>query len=267
MLSDQLIITIAGKKGGGKNTLGNFCVAYYLKNTGRLRDFRIEKNGTLSIRLHTGPEDFRNIKNGEFNPNDFEGKPVKLYSFADPLKQFCIDTLGLTFSQCYGSDAEKNELTHCRSSSLSPHGITECASPSYHETEEGVRLGYCLGLNISPRDLTAREVLQIFGTEMVRSLWQDAWSFATYKKIQDEGYALAIITDGRFPNEILMGKEHGAKLIKLLRNPYGNTDQHVSETALDYFDNSVFDIVLENNNMTIEHQNEFFEPYMEKWMQ
>lgn len=239
MLSDQLIITIAGKKGSGKNTLGNFCVGYFLRKAKQIGDFRIEKNGTLSIRPN-GHEDFTNIRNREFNPEIF-GKSVKLYSFADPLKQFCIDTLGLTFEQCYGTDTEKNELTHC----------TKMIDDScfFQHTEKA----------------TAREVMQIFGTEFVRSLWKDAWAFSTYKKIQDEGYNLAIITDARFPNEILMGKEQGAKLIKLLRNPYGDSDQHVSETALDDFDNSVFDIILENNNMTIEHQNEFFKPYMTKW--
>ncbi len=264
MLSDQLIITIAGKKGGGKNTLGNFCTGYYLKKIKAIEEFRIEKDGTLSIRY--GPGLSQNIKNGEFNPNDFEGKPVKLYSFADPLKQFCIDTLGLTFSQCYGTDEEKNELTHCRSSSSSRHEITNCASPTYHETPEGIRLGYCYALNNSPRDLTAREVMQLFGTEMVRSLWQDAWAFSTYKKIKDEGYDLAIITDARFPNEVEMGKKYGAKAIKLERS-ISTTDLHASETALDDYADENFDTVMYNANMTIAKQNEVTAILMEGWLE
>ena len=36
----------------------------------------------------------------------------KIYSFADPLKQdICINILGLTYDQCYGSDDDKNTMT------------------------------------------------------------------------------------------------------------------------------------------------------------
>jgi len=40
---------------------------------------------------------------------------IKTYSFADPLKRnICIDLLGLTEQQCYGSDEDKNSLTNIR---------------------------------------------------------------------------------------------------------------------------------------------------------
>ncbi len=243
-MSNQLIITIAGKKGGGKNTLGNFCVGYYLKTIKKIHDFRIEKDGTLSIQpLCHGLNQFNNIKNGEFNPEIF-GKSVKLYSFADPLKQFCINTLGLTFEQCYGSDGEKNELTHCTRQVVVP-------TDGGHEVHN--------------ERLTARAVMQRFGTEFVRSLWMDAWAFATYKKIKDEGYALAIITDARFPNEVSMGIEHGAKTIKLERC-ISTTDLHPSETALDDYPDDKFDTVMHNADMTIEQQNEATAVLMERWL-
>lgn len=244
MLSDQLIITIAGKKGSGKNTLGNFCAGYFLREIKTIEDFRIEKNGTLSIRPK-GCKLFQNIKNGEFNPNDFgQGKSVKLYSFADPLKQFCIDTLGLTSEQCYGTDAQKNELTHC---------IQWKESESHGATVGGYAR------------ITARKVMQVFGTEIVRSLWQDAWAFSTYRKIKDEGYRLAIITDARFPNEVEMGKDCGAKTIKLERS-ISTIDQHPSETALDDHPDEYFDTVIHNANMTIKEQNEVTAVLMERWL-
>ncbi len=256
MLSDQLIITIAGKKGGGKNTLGNFCVGYFLKETKQIEDFRIEKDGTLSILRNwfvtgDGSKEFINIKNGEFKSEDFNGfgGGVKLYSFADPLKQFCIDTLGLTFSQCYGTDAQKNELTHC------------IKTVTWNETNSGGGTDTLL----QQKCMTAREVMQVFGTEFVRSLWKDAWSFATYKKIQDEGYSLAIITDARFKNEIDMGVQYGAKTIKLERS-ISTTDLHSSETALDDYPDNQFDTVIHNANMTIEEQNEIAAVLMKKWL-
>lgn len=245
MLSNQLIITIAGKKGGGKNTLGNFCVGYFLTETKQIRDFRIEKNGTLSIWTHDSKE-FVNIKNGEFEPEDFDGfgGGVKLYSFADPLKQFCIDTLNLTFEQCYGTDEQKNELTHCTKQVVTP--------------VDG-------GHSLFNKPLTAREVMQVFGTNMVRSLWQDAWSFATYNKVREEGYRLAIITDARFPNEVEMGKQHGAKAIKLERS-ISTTDLHSSEIALDDYADENFDAIIHNADMSIEQQNDATEWILKGWL-
>lgn len=242
MLSDQLIITIAGKKGSGKNTLGNFCTGYFLRAIKAIEEFRIEKDGTLSIRY--GPGLSKNIKNGEFNPDEFEGKPVKLYSFADPLKQFCIDTLGLTFEQCYGNDEQKNELTQCTREVITPI--------------DG-------GHSLFNKPMTAREVMQVFGTEMVRSLRQDAWAFATYKKIQEEGYQLAIITDARFTNEVEMGKQYGAKTIRLERS-ISTTDLHASETALDYYPDNKFNTIIHNANMTIKEQNYYTQGILEEWL-
>ena len=39
---------------------------------------------------------------------------IRTYSFADPLKQICINLLGLSNEQCYGSDEDKNSLTSLR---------------------------------------------------------------------------------------------------------------------------------------------------------
>jgi hypothetical protein len=35
----------------------------------------------------------------------------KQYSFSDPLKEFCVNTLGVDRKQCYGTDEEKNSQT------------------------------------------------------------------------------------------------------------------------------------------------------------
>ncbi len=235
---DQLIITLAGKKGGGKNTAANFIAGNFLKKTRQIDDFRLTKLGQLEL-LNQSCSNVV-VKNGDFDKFGFAD--VKFYSFADPLKQFCIDTLGLTFEQCYGTDDQKNELTHCEKIIAEVNGIDD-KGKIFKETIK--------------EKATAREVMQIFGTDMVRSLWTNAWAFATYKRIKNDGVKLAIITDARFPNEVTMGKENGAKVIKLLRSPFD--DNHPSETALDDFPDETFDAVLDNSAMSIDEQNQALE--------
>lgn len=248
---DQVIIAVAGKKGSGKNTVANFITGHYMKQRKVVKDFRINTRGELVLFeqwVHGTTKVVQNfpttIKNGEFNELNYNWftpsrqqdgtrtHNLKHYSFADPLKKFCMDVLQLTHEECYGTNQQKNQLTHC---------------------------------NHDEKQLTAREVLQFVGTDVIRSLWGDAWASATYKQIKEDKTKVSIITDARFANEVMMGKENGAKLIKLLRNPHPG-DEHPSETALDNFDDSVFDLVLDNREMTIEQQNAALLPHVEQWL-
>lgn len=146
----------------------------------------------------------------------------KIYNFADPLKQMCIDILGLSYSQCYGDDDNKNELVDC-----------------YWDS----------------RQLTARDVMQIIGTDIFRKMKNNVWSDATIRKILKENAHLSLIADCRFPNEVEAVKRVGGIVIKLTRNLY-NSD-HDSETALDSirYDQNNFDFIIDNANMDISSQN------------
>lgn len=146
----------------------------------------------------------------------------KIYNFADPLKRdICMNILGLTYEQCYGDDNQKNELTD---------------------------------VYWNDARLTAREVMQFVGTDIFRKMKTDVWAGATIRKIQHEQPDLAVIADCRFPNEVQAIKDAGGTVIKLNRNPY-NSD-HASEIALDIqnYDPSNFDLVLENDHLSIEQQ-------------
>jgi len=181
------IIAFAGRKQSGKTTCSEFVAKYF--------------NGSI-----------QGINN------------AKLYNFADPLKEnICMEVLGLTHDQCYGSDEQKNELVDCY-------------------WDDG-------------KQMTAREVMQFIGTNIFRKMKHNVWSSATINKIQKEKPALAIIADCRFPNEVEAVKEAGGIVIKLTRNPY-NSD-HESETALDELNYSVknFDLVIYNDNLSIPEQN------------
>lgn len=148
---------------------------------------------------------------------------VKIYNFADPLKQdICINILGLTKEQCYGTDEQKNELVNC-----------------YWNNKQ----------------LSAREVMQMVGTDMFRAMQKNVWSDATIRKILSENSSLALVADCRFPNEVEAIKNAGGIVIKLNRNPY-NSD-HASEIALDenIYDQSNFDLIINNQKLSIDEQN------------
>lgn len=154
-----------------------------------------------------------------------------IYNFADPLKQVCIDILGLTKDQCYGSDDNKNELVDC----LWPD---------------------------TNKKMTAREVMQYIGTDIFRKMQHNVWADATIRRIKNENLPLALIADCRFPNEIESIKNTGGIVIKLDRNKYHST--HASETALnaDSYNQSNFDLVINNNNMNEKEKNHIIREYL-----
>ena len=157
---------------------------------------------------------------------------AKLYNFADPLKKdICMNILGLNYNQCYGEDADKNTLTD---------------------------------ISWDGKKLTAREVMQIVGTDIFRKLKNNVWASATILKIANEKPSLAVIADCRFPNEVQAIKDAGGFVIKLTRNPH-NSD-HASETALDTlnFSQSNFDLILYNDNITIPEQNSLVINFLKK---
>lgn len=171
----------------------------------------------------------------EFISNIFEdgllGKS-RIYNFADPLKQdICINILGLTHDQCYGSDDKKNELVNC-----------------YWDNKQ----------------LTAREVMQFVGTDVFRKMQNNVWADATINKIRMENLDLAIIADCRFPNEVEAIKNAGGLVIKLNRNPF-NSD-HSSETALDScnYDYRHFDLIVSNEHLSIDEQNKLIYNFITK---
>ena len=147
----------------------------------------------------------------------------KIYSFADPLKQdICINILGLTYDQCYGSDDDKNTMTDL--------------------WWDGVQL-------------TARQAMEIIGTKIFRALKTNVWVDATINKIKKENVDLAIISDCRFPNEVEAVKNSGGLNIRLESDPFHS--DAISENSLDQdvYDWSNFDLIIKNSKMTIEEKN------------
>lgn len=101
--------------------------------------------------------DFIKSKLNSIDPN----LSAKIYSFADPLKQdICMNILGLTYDQCYGSDDDKNTLTTLLWTDM----------PGYNPSASSLK-GY----------MTARQVMEFVGTNIFRMMKDSVWVDATLK--------------------------------------------------------------------------------------
>ena len=188
------ILSFSGRKQSGKSTSADYIISLINEHHIMLRENRYELNMSC-----------------------------KIYSFADPLKQdICINILGLTYDQCYGSDDDKNTMTDL--------------------WWDGVQL-------------TAREAMEIIGTKIFRALKTNVWADATINKIKKENVDLAIISDCRFPNEVESVKNSGGINIRLDLDPFHSNS--ISENSLDQdvYDWSNFDLIIKNSKMTIEEKN------------
>jgi len=147
---------------------------------------------------------------------------IAIYNFADPLKEdICMNMFGLTYVQCYGEDHSKNELVD-----------------AYWDDKQ----------------LTARDLMQLIGTDLFRKLNTNVWVNALINKIKKSNHEIVIVSDCRFPNEIEAVKKHNGLVFRLNRNPYKS--DHISESILDShtYDWNNFDAVINNEHMTVREQ-------------
>jgi hypothetical protein len=182
-----------------------------------------------------------------------------------------INILGLEPSQCYGTDEDKNSLTHLKWEDM-PGVVTKRRPKGKDIKNVGGRLGKyydCLEdgtIYHKPGNMTAREVLQYMGTEVFRRVYGNVWADACIRTIQKEQPKLAVITDCRFPNEVEAVQNAGGKVIRLTRAPFPE-DMHDSESSLDKdrFDWNRFDAVLDNADMSVPEQSQALHKQLVEW--
>lgn len=94
-------------------------------------------------------------------------------------------------------------------------------------------------------NMTGREMLQKIGTNAMRNqIHPNVWVNAVMVKYTPK-INKWIITDLRFPNELYALQKENAYLIRINRDSVNIGDTHISETALDNFDN--WDCIVDNN--------------------
>lgn len=148
-----------------------------------------------------------------------ESPPYRMFAFADPIKRFCVDALGLPGKACYGNDQDKATLTDYDWGQM----------PFSHQ---------------KTGRMTVREVMQVVGTELGRNIWgKGIWADCLTRNIgrylddPKVKVAFAIVTDVRFPNEVEAIKQCGGK-VWVIRGPQriartSRGDEHESEKLQD----------------------------------
>ena len=157
-------------------------------------------------------------QSGKTTAADFLSHMTKwpVLSIATPLKNIVKQCFGATEEQVRGTNEQKNTKLPCGK--------------------------------------TARELLQIVGTDWFRELDAHCWLRCLEHQITLYGAEGIIIDDVKFANEVQWIQQHG-HVIKLLRAPFSDKDKHASETELDDAPDSFFDAYLDNRAITIDYAN------------
>ena len=270
----QKILVFAGKKQSGKSSAANFVSGYVLTQLGRRghefcpTNFAIDEEGHLIVNTILTDVDGNSVASDgvlDLNRKDEDfvvwasnimWPYVKPYAFADSLKWIAMTVFGIDPKLLYGTDEDKNQVTHIKWQDmcqfLPPRQISHIKKSEKYD-----------------KFMTGREFLQYFGTNVCRVLDDECWTRKCFHDILSEGSEIAIIQDGRFANEVKASyklKEKydvDVKVIKLLKSE--GFDVHESENGLKGIADSTYDLVIDNEHMTIKEKNQAILDALYSW--
>lgn len=282
----KMVIGVSGKKQSGKTSLCEY-LSLWFYCSGFMKLSTEEQSllrGLGSVRISQVGDDPPQLvfcSNGEpVSESETDkviraaGKHVKMYSFADPLKQLlCNKVLGVPLENLYGTDDQKNADTDYLWDRL-PESI-RCAYSDEYETwtseyqrdfgGRGREIHSCKKPRSGP--MSGRELMQVVGTDVFRQMFDEqVWVNATFNVIASDDIQVALIADCRFESEIDAILKNDGYVIRLNRKA-GGEDSHPSETALDGYPFDELElsgrgIVVDNDDLTINQKNQFVTEWM-----
>lgn len=266
-MAEPIILGVSGYKQSGKSSLCDYISAWWdVERTNSLLVqpmYWVEQDdkGKVFINGHgSHPEPWK------ANAADRE---VGIYSFADPLKEFCVNVLNIKHCQCYGTDDEKNTPTEYLWQNM-PNNIRMAYSKEKvkRKTIRSISTHLPNGITWDEFDepvpragpMTGREIMQVFGTDIMRKFFSDMiWVNGTISKIRRDKFPLALIADVRFVSEVnAVLNEPNGYIIRLTRK-VDNADKHPSEIELDNYDwGRLGDrcLLIDNTNQEIGYKND-----------
>lgn len=180
--------------------------------------------------------------------SNYKNCNIRHYSFASELKEICYRLFNINRELLYGDNENKNALTHIRWCDL-PLPSEEVGKLLMFLSHKENKFKY------SHDYLSVREFLQILGTNILRKIDKDCWVNSVILNINSDNPEYALITDARFPNELLGLNSEKTFTFKFLRNPINSN--HESETALDDFNWSKINktVFIDNENLSLAEKN------------
>ena len=229
---EKLIILVSGRKGSGKNTFCDQIVGIAKARDPRPFLVDVLQNDRTLARMGC-----------------LHSFSWIILSFAEPIRRFCEEVFGIPAEHLYGTEADKNRPTHLRWEDV----------PGYD------RLWFKSGY------MTVREVMQVFGTDIVRAWDENAWARAAAVKAMESEARLVLFSDLRFPNEmeafeaIRDDGRAAVKFVRLLRRALAD-DNHESEKAMDGMLPNRWDMIVPGN-LTVNGQRDYMTPRVTCWLE
>lgn len=250
-MPNKLIVLFSGKKNSGKSSAVNLVLTEFLnKKIGKKRfspsnlkepSIVDHFNNNISIPINYPTRLLSQI---------YDTYSVKVYTFHDPIKRFCIDTLGLDFAQCYGTVDDKDSPTH-----ISWEDLFDCVREKHSRPRRGSG-----GIKPASGSMTATEIMHVVENDIFRQIDPNCWARSLYAMIQSDGYDLAIIQNAVHPNEVTLGTEINAKSVMLLRN------FAKEQTPIDDLPLGEYSLVIDNSNLSVEKTHNKLRPKIHEWL-
>ena len=238
-------VLFAGSMQSGKTTSATAIYAYALTQKGAIPNAQIDSTGRMSILFDKENNEGIYFDIDDQSPEFLEYKDqhtsqyVNHVGFADELKIIASTLFGLDYNKIIGSNDEKNENSPIKWADMN------ATLPANKRKKN------------APEFMTNREFLEVFGTDICRSIYTNCLVQSAHKKLLALNPEIGIIPDCRFTNEFeFFEKNDNTFKIKLNRNPYKSDAK--SENGLAEIDDSRFDLVVpedlsleDKNNMVI----------------
>ncbi len=205
------VIVLCGSKCSGKTTAATAIYGYHLVQQGVIPNANFDANGRMSIVFNKEKQEgiYFDIDSNDLDFLEYKSVYVDKYinhvGFADELKYTAANLFGLDYNKLIGTNDEKNEVTHIKWADMN-----KLLPKKKQKT--------------SNEFMTNREFLEVFGTDICRTIMNNCHVSAAYKNLQKLNPDIGLITDCRFENEFTFFENiDNAILIRLLRNPYNST--------------------------------------------
>jgi hypothetical protein len=188
---------------------------------------------------------------------------IKHASFADALKDSIIRLFGVDRKLIYGTDDDKNVITHIEWKSVIPF----LSEYRFRDIERK----WLASNKPFPKYLTIRELCQVFGTDMCRGIDENCHLRSGVKQLLLDDPEIGLIPDGRFENEFFYFDTPEAKKllgdtkvwrIKYTRN--SSPDNPPGEQGLPDVPEELYDLVIDNRNISVLEKNEILIDFLIK---
>lgn len=251
------IILLCGGKQSGKTTSATAIYGYHLTQVGAIPNAQIDDSGRMSVIYDKEKNqgiyfdiDSRDPEFLKFKRN-YCDKYITHVGFADELKRVCASLFQLDYDKITGTNEQKQELSTITwgniYKTLSSRALKKIKK-IYGDFEDNSYL-------------TNRQFMEVFGTFVCRSIYEECHILSAYKKIKSLDSQIVINTDCRFENEFcVFEKDPNVIKIRLMRDT--EKSQALSERGLDNIDSSRFDLVVDNHDMSMQEKNMIIIKYL-----